>query len=282
MKSAPGPYMQNAGRGNMPKTGRGKEIETLMVKGPHLREPGHGTDSDPAKNYERSVNDYQPKYNAGPVGEPAPLVGPSPYKNPDTGQESSFAYNSATIPGLPGRGDGFGSNLGMQRITAESQQRARSGQSGGNLKQKYFTKGKDIYDSKNRLVTDFTNISRGRPSMNEAARNNSMNISNVNQGQINQTIREGIKNKNANTKFKNAVKLKDMAFDVVKRDSSVVSNANRVFEANADYEKNAPTVPSFGANNVLQQRTTQQRSTQPRAQQTSVIGRLVKDFAKKK
>jgi hypothetical protein len=238
MKSGKGPYMQQAGRGNMEKTGRGVPMQFKGPMYPDPTDPPTGTDSDPAKNYPRGVNDYQPRYDAGKEYTPAPLIPPSPYVNPDTGETSSRSFNSATVPGS----SGFGTGLPVQRITAESQQRAISGQSGGNLRQNYFTQGKDIFDRQGNMVTDFSSILQGRGADN-IARSQGMKLDNINQQQVNQNIREGINTQNRSNKFKDAVKLKDMAYDVVKRDSTVTSNANKVFNANADYQKNAPPLP---------------------------------------
>ena len=249
MNKGAGPYKQRPGRGDMPKTGSNKQMAPLMSNlGAHQDhdDPMKGTRTDPAKNYPRGYNDYKPEFSAGAPGKPQPLTGPTPYKNPDTGETSTFSYNSA-VAGLPGSPGGFGKNLPTQRITQESQERARSGQGGGTLTQKYFTKGKDIYDKQGKQVTDFSNILRGRPSVSEAARNMGMKTENVNQNQVNQIITQGINTRNADNEFKSAVKFKDIAFDVVKRDSAVVSNANRVFDANRDYEANQPTIKKLTA-----------------------------------
>ena len=47
MKTGKGPYMQKAGRGNMPKTGGNERMQPLMVKGPYMDHEGKGTDTDP-------------------------------------------------------------------------------------------------------------------------------------------------------------------------------------------------------------------------------------------
>lgn len=47
--------MQKAGRGNMPKTGRGQEMQPLMVKGAYIHEDGHEGDP-PGRKYEKIIN----------------------------------------------------------------------------------------------------------------------------------------------------------------------------------------------------------------------------------
>ena len=52
-KKTGGPYMQQAGRGNMKKTGRGVPVELM---GPAMHEPGHEKDPPSHRTYSQTIN----------------------------------------------------------------------------------------------------------------------------------------------------------------------------------------------------------------------------------
>ena len=118
MKSGKGPYMQQAGRGNMEKTGRGIPME---LKGPLQHVPGHGTDTDPGKGLTRPGNTYQPQHQANVVETPTEIIPAGPRRNPDTGENMPLIYTSASTAN-----ERPGSQITTRRITPQSQNIART------------------------------------------------------------------------------------------------------------------------------------------------------------
>ena len=251
-KKTGGPYMQQAGRGNMKKTGRGVPVELM---GPAMHEPGHidppsGTRTDPAKGVIRPGNSYQPRYEAGASGPPQPLIGPTPRVNADTGQESVLDYNSASI-GTLGQSGNAGNSNPTRHMTTRSQEIAReavrNGRNKGIIEQKQFTEGKDVVNKTGQLITDFSN----RGGLADAAlRSIGMSSDNVDQGRINSIISGSRRTGREDSQYWNAIKAKDILFDGVKTDSLSRSNTNRVYNANTQYENDAPTVRNLNASAV--------------------------------
>lgn len=236
MKSASGPYMQKAGRGNMEKTGRGIPQE---FKGPHQEET-EGTWTDPAKGLNRSRSSYQPKYEANVIGPATEITPPSQYQNPNTGQYAPLVYNVATAEGNEER---------TKWITANSQKVARERTNEEVAKQKTFAKGKMVFNADGSLKKDFSDVQSG--SLRQRAREGGMRIDNIDQPRLMSRITQARNTGNWGGNGgggMGAVSLTDQIYDIHRRDSTNVSNMNRTTKQNREYERDAQTVQRLGAN----------------------------------
>jgi len=239
--------MPKPGRGNMPKTGRGQEMQTLMVEGPYIHKPGHedsGTDTDPGKGLTRPGNAYQPKYQANVMGTPTEITEPRPRRNPDTGENMSLIYTSAARANARP-----GSQVTTRRITPESQSIARNRPNEPIDTQSTTATGKMVRSaSTNKLKSNFTNYAQGRPSFSNAARAAGMDVSNINQAELASRITAARNTNQWSGGGKAALELQDRLYDIHRGDSTNISDRNRIEKLNRKYESAQSTVSRLAPN----------------------------------
>jgi len=241
MKTGTGPYMQQAGRGNGPKTGGNARMQPLMYNGPLLPDPTKpkkGTDTDPGKGLIRPGNAYQPKFQANVMGTPTEIIPAGPRQNPDTGENMPLVYTSAARANARP-----GSQVTTRRITPESQNIARNRTNEPVATQTTIGDGKMVkLASTNKLKSNFTDYAKGRPSFSNAARAAGMDVSNINQAELASRITQARNTNQWNSGGRAALELQDRIYDTHRSDTTDIADLNKIVLSNRTYEKNQPTV----------------------------------------
>jgi hypothetical protein len=245
-KKTGGPYMQQAGRGNMEKTGAGIPVELM---GPAMHEDGHDgpvpiNRMNAGQGVSRPSGFYEARYDSGknPNAE-TPLIGPKPLINSDTGDEYKHRFQSASTASTSLDKLGVFQN---QTVTPKSQLKSINNVKNPKpLPQETFAKGKLIYSNPEakpeHLMTNFSSLAYGDSRIQRAASDAGFpNINNVNQNDIQNTIRtnqevapNGQKRVYRPTsKVQGAFDFADRLYDTHIQDSIGISDFNRIKRAN--------------------------------------------------
>jgi len=251
-KKTGGPYMQQAGRGNMEKTGRGIPVELM---GPAMHEDGHDgpvpiNRMNAGQGVSRPSGWYEGRYDSGQnTNAETPLIGPQPLINSDTGDAYTHRFQSASTASTSLDRLGVTQN---QRVTPESQVRSiNNAENPKPLPQETFAKGKLLYNSPDmkpeNLITNFSSLGYGNSRMARNARDAGFpNMNNVNQHDIQNTIRtnQQIRPNGQRSVYRptsreqGAFEFADRAYDTHIQDSIETSDYNRIKLANDKFAAN--------------------------------------------
>ena len=251
-KKTGGPYMQQAGRGNMEKTGRGIPVELM---GPAMHEDGHDgpvpiNRMNAGQGVSRPSGWYEARHDSGQnTNAETPLIGPQPLINSDTGDAYTHRFQSASTASTSLDRLGVTQN---QRVTRESQVRSiNNAENPKPLPQETFAKGKLLYNSPDMkpedLITNFSSLGYGDSQMKRAARYAGFpNMNNVNQHDIQNTLRTNQevgpngqrRVYRPTSREQGAFEFADRAYDTHIQDSIETSDWNRINLANNEFAAN--------------------------------------------
>jgi len=253
-KKTGGPYMQQAGRGNMEKTGRGIPVELM---GPAMHEDGHDgpvpiNRMNAGQGVSRPSGWHEARYDSGQnTNAETPLIGPQPLINSDTGDAYTHRFQSASTASTSLDKLGVFQN---QTVTPESQLRSiNNAKNPKPLPQETFAKGKLLYNNPDmkpeNLITNFSSLGYGDTRLDRAARNAGFpNMNNVNQHDIQNTIRTNQEVDHngqrrvyrPTSEVQGAFEFADRAYDTHIQDSIEISDFNRINLANNEFAANTP------------------------------------------